>query len=99
MATSPVKIAEYLACGLPLVINAGIGDSDTLITSERIGALVRNFNQDEYVEAANIVEGLVGHADQTRRRAREIAERIFDVRRVGVQRYGRLYENVLASKK
>ena len=99
MATSPVKIAEYLACGLPLVINAGIGDSDAVITAERIGALVSNFTENEYVEAANIIEGLVGYADQTRRRAREIAERLFDVRRVGVQRYGRLYEHVLASQK
>ena len=44
-------------------------------------------------------KGFVGYPDQTRRRAREIAERLFDVRRVGVQRYARLYENVLASKK
>ena len=99
MATSPVKIAEYLACGLPLVINAGIGDSDTVITAERIGALVRNFNESEYADAANVVGGFVGFPDQTRRRAREIAERLFDVRRVGVHRYGRMYENVLASKK
>ena len=98
-ATSPVKIAEYLACGLPLVINAGIGDSDALIDVERIGALVRDFNEAEYADAARVVAGLVGDADQTRRPAREIAERLFDVRRVGVERYGRLYENVLASKK
>ena len=99
MATSPVKITEYLACGLPLVINAGIGDSDAMITAERIGALVSNFSADEYTEAAKVIEGFVGYADQTRRRAREIAERLFDLRRVGVQRYGRLYENVLASQK
>ena len=99
MATSPVKIAEYLACGLPLVINAGIGDSDALITTERIGALARNFTETEDADTVNVVEGFVGYADQTRRRAREIAERLFDVRRVGVQRYGRLYESVLASKK
>jgi glycosyltransferase involved in cell wall biosynthesis len=99
MATSPVKIAEYLACGLPLVINAGIGDSDAVITAERIGALVSNFNESEYADAANIVGGFVGYPDQTRRRAREIAERLFDLRRVGVERYARLYENVLASQK
>jgi glycosyltransferase involved in cell wall biosynthesis len=99
MATSPVKIAEYLACGLPLVINTGIGDSDAVITAERIGALVSNFNESEYADAAKIVGGFVDYPDQTRRRAREIAERLFDLRRVGVQRYARLYENVLASQK
>jgi glycosyltransferase involved in cell wall biosynthesis len=99
LASSPTKYAEYLACGLPLIINAGIGDSDALITEERIGVLVSNFNEGEYADAANVVEGFVGHPDQTRRHAREIAERLFDVRRVGVQRYGRLYENVLARNK
>jgi glycosyltransferase involved in cell wall biosynthesis len=99
MATSPVKIAEYLACGLPLVINAGIGDSDAMVTGERIGALVSNFSEGDYTSAASVVGAFVGYPDQTRRRAREIAERLFDVRRVGVQRYGRLYENVLASQK
>jgi glycosyltransferase involved in cell wall biosynthesis len=78
MATSPVKIGEYLACGLPLVINSGIGDSDDLISGEKIGALVRDLNTNEYAE---------------------IAERLFDVRRIGVQRYGRLYENAFASQK
>jgi len=99
MATSPVKIAEYLACGLPLVINAGIGDSDAVITAERIGARVCNFSEGEYAAAADVVGGFVGYSDQTRRRTREVAQRLFDVRTVGVQRYGRLYENVLASKK
>jgi glycosyltransferase involved in cell wall biosynthesis len=30
LASSPTKTAEYLACGLPVIINAGIGDSDSL---------------------------------------------------------------------
>src|SRR6266849_3141100 len=96
MATSLVISTEYLACGLPLVINAGIGDSDAMITAERIGALVSNFSEGGYADAANVVGGFVGYPDQTRRRAREIAERLFDVRRVGAGRYVRLYERVLA---
>lgn len=95
MATSPVKVAEYLACGLPIAINAGIGDSDALITEEKIGTLLRSFNDEEYADAAAEVERFVGDVDQTRRRSREVSERLFDVRRVGGERYGRLYERVL----
>src|SRR6266567_5908750 len=47
-ASSPTKNAEYLACGLPLIINAGIGDSDALITQEKAGALVVDFAGAEY---------------------------------------------------
>ena len=95
LASSPTKYAEYLGCGLPLIINEGVGDSDELITRERVGALVRDFNELEYANAAGVIEGLSGDPEPTRHRTREVAERLFDVRRVGVERYARLYETVL----
>lgn len=97
LASSPTKTAEYLACGLPLIINAGIGDSDTLVTKENIGVLVHDFNSEEYERAAIAIEGFARDAAQTRKRASEIAAKIFDVRRVGVERYARLYERVLGN--
>jgi glycosyltransferase involved in cell wall biosynthesis len=95
LATSPVKVTEYLACGLPLIINAGIGDSDELITRENTGALVSSFNRDEYNRALITIESFVRNAEETRSRTREIAERLFDVRTVGVNRYARLYQALL----
>jgi glycosyltransferase involved in cell wall biosynthesis len=95
LASSPTKYAEYLGCGLPLIINAGVGDSDVLITREKVGALVREFDQRAYAETIAAVEGFAAEAEQTRRQAREVAERLFDVRRVGAERYARLYQDVL----
>ncbi|HMG74724.1 MAG TPA: glycosyltransferase [Pyrinomonadaceae bacterium] len=97
LASSPTKYAEYLACGLPLIINAGIGDSDTLVTREQTGVLVQEFSQDGYQSAIAALEDFVVHSEQTRRRNREVAERLFDVRRVGVERYVHLYESVLGT--
>lgn len=97
LATSPVKLSEYLACGLPVIINSGIGDSDALVTREGIGALVTRFDQEEYARAVSVIESLAGVAEQTRKRSRELAVELFDVRRVGVERYSRLYDKVLAS--
>jgi len=95
LASSPTKYAEYLGCGLPLIINAGVGDSDALITDERAGALVENFDRGDYERAAKIALDMHARVDETRRRARDIAERLFDVRKTGVQRYAALYEEVL----
>jgi glycosyltransferase involved in cell wall biosynthesis len=95
LASSPTKYAEYLGCGLPLVINAGVGDSDLLITRERVGTLVLNFNEEGYTSAWTAAQELVKDREQTRRLTREVAERLFDVRRLGVERYTRLYERVL----
>jgi glycosyltransferase involved in cell wall biosynthesis len=95
LASSPTKTAEYLACGLPVVLNAGVGDSDSLVTRERVGALVRRFTADDYRRAAREIAAMLSRREEARRHAREAAERLFDVRRVGLERYSRLYEKVL----
>jgi glycosyltransferase involved in cell wall biosynthesis len=93
-ASSPTKYSEYLGCGLPLVINAGIGDSDALIEDENVGVLIRRFDQEEYMRATAVIEAMTNDLVQTRQRTREVAERLLDVRRVGRERYVELYEQV-----
>ncbi len=95
LATSPTKVAEYLACGLPVIMNAGIGDSDALVTGEGAGALVNEFTVHEYQKAIKTVLDLRKDIHANRRRMREIAERLFDVTGVGLSRYASLYEDVL----
>jgi glycosyltransferase involved in cell wall biosynthesis len=95
LGTSPVKVSEYLSCGLPVVMNAGIGDSDQLITSEGVGALVKDFSAAEYAKAAESILGFADRAEQTRQHSREVAERLFDLRGRGIERYARLYEALL----
>jgi glycosyltransferase involved in cell wall biosynthesis len=97
LASSPTKYAEYLGCELPLIINAGIGDSDVLITRERVGALIHDFDEADYAKAWAVIEDLAGHPDQIRRRTREVARRLFDLRGIGAERYARLYREVLDS--
>jgi glycosyltransferase involved in cell wall biosynthesis len=99
LASSPTKYAEYLGCGLPLIINQGVGDSDLLVTREKAGALVRDFNEAEYAKAAAVVADLAADAEQTRRQTRAVAERLFDVRRTGAEAYVRLYRKVLNNTK
>lgn len=95
LASSPTKYAEYLGCGLPLIINAGIGDSDALITRESAGALVSEFTEKEYARAITAIDGFLQASAETRVRMRAVAERLFDVDRVGGQLYARLYQRTL----
>src|SRR6185295_14684365 len=95
LASSPTKYAEYLACGLPLIINAGIGDSDDLILKEEAGALISEFNDAVYFEAVNTLNKFVANVDDTRKHARAVAEKLFDVQRNGAERYARLYRRLL----
>jgi len=95
LASSPTKYAEYLGCGLPLIINAGVGDSDDLILEHGAGVLAEGFGASDYLQAAIEIKEFVDDARHTRSRAREVAEQLFDLRKVGVRRYARLYESLL----
>lgn len=97
LASSPTKYAEYLACGLPLILNAGIGDSDALVTQHSVGALISDFSESEYARALQVIEEFVANAEITRRRLREVAASLFDISTVGLQRYAQLYREVLAA--
>ena len=48
IGTCPTKFAEFLASGIPVVVNSGIGDMEEIIRSERVGLLVDDFAQEEY---------------------------------------------------
>lgn len=94
LASSPTKNAEYLACGLPLIINSGIGDSDSLIEREGAGALLTSFTETDYAAAAATILRFFDNPDQTRIRSREVAKRLFDVSRIGLEGYASLYDEV-----
>jgi hypothetical protein len=94
LASSPTKTAEYLGCGLPLVINAGIGDADALVTEEQAGALVTEFTPAAYAKAARTVFQM-SCDDATRARMRGIAARLLNLQTVGLPRYANLYAALL----
>ena len=94
IASSPTKNGEYLACGLPLVINAGVGDSDLLINEWKAGVLIDDFSEDDFVKAAREIEAIMSD-DDVRRKARLVAEEVFNLETIAGKRYASLYERVL----
>jgi glycosyltransferase involved in cell wall biosynthesis len=92
-SSSPSKYAEYLACGLPIVINGGIGDADALIEQERAGVLVKAFDVESYNRA---LAELRRHLSRGRDVFRKIAEKHFSVSDRACPAYRRVYERILA---
>ncbi len=95
LASSPTKNGEYLACGLPIVINAGIGDSDALADQSRAAILIREFDEKEFDAAWTKIEEVVSDAS-IKTSARDLAEKVFDLESVGGERYAQLYEEVFS---
>jgi glycosyltransferase involved in cell wall biosynthesis len=93
VASSPTKVAEYLASGLPVISNAGIGDLDGVLKSDRVGVLVREFGADHYHRILDEADGLLRDSDISAR-CRASAARWFDLERVGGERYRRLYHRL-----
>jgi glycosyltransferase involved in cell wall biosynthesis len=96
LSSSPTKMAEYLASGLPVICNAGIGDLDELIKHDRVGVLLRDFNEASYLQALDELKELERDvALPTRCRSSAIAR--FDLVGIGGARYRRLYERILVA--
>ena len=97
IAASPTKIPEYLAAGIPVVSNAGIGDTDRILLDDRIGIVVKDFNRDAYDQAVSSLLELLDDTDLPNRCRRSAYER-FDLEKVGVERYRRLYQRIFESE-
>jgi glycosyltransferase involved in cell wall biosynthesis len=94
-ASSPTKLAEYLACGLPAVMNPGVGDVDAL-AGER-GWILTGLDRDALGNAGHRVAAELARAD-VRTATREVAQRRFALEEA-VRRYDRLYRRVMDGKR
>jgi glycosyltransferase involved in cell wall biosynthesis len=93
IAASPTKIPEYLAAGIPVVCNFGVGDIDELLQSAAVGVVVRSFDHQANLDAARQVLALAARPDIAAR-CLEVATRRFDLERVGATGYARVYERI-----
>lgn len=93
-ASSPTKNAEYLACGLPVIANSGVGDVDAQITEDRTGVIVGDLSEKGYFKALHEVEKLIAEGDAISLRCRKSAKRRFDLEAVGGKKYCDLYRAI-----
>lgn len=92
-ASSPTKIGEYLAAGLPIIVNSGVGDLDSLVEDSAVGVVTRAFSKCEYTRACDVLERIL--SDPTHRdRSRRTAEEHLGLRTVGGPAYRRVYERL-----
>ncbi len=94
--SSPTKVGEYLACGLPVVLNGDIGDQADLAAERETCVVVGGFGERELTDAADRVVALAAKplADRVAS-GRAVADARFGLERIGVTRYERLYRGML----
>lgn len=87
IASSPTKMAEMMALGLPIVGNDGVGDVAAILTETGCGVALARFDVAAYDEAIDRLERL----DRTPAQIRAAGVARFDVAE-GVRLYAAIYE-------
>lgn len=93
----PIKIAEYLAAGLPVVINEGMGDVEELISRNRAGVVVRSCDTGSYIAASRVLEDLVKEGGSLRERCGKVAAENLDIS-FGLSVYSAIYGRLMKKR-
>lgn len=96
VAMSPTKMAEYLAAGLPVMANGGIGDVAAHLRDNRVGVVLDDFEGATIDAAIGEVRALLGDAAMIDR-AQTTADRQFSLP-MGIDRYGEIYAALAPDK-
>lgn len=87
-ASSPTKQGEIMVMGIPLICNAGVGDTDAIVTRYESGTVINEFSQSAYEEAVR--KGISYDKSKTVEGAKEY----FSLE-TGVERYARIYGELI----
>ena len=94
-ASCPTKLGELLACEVPVLMNAGIGDVDRLLGGRRVGVTVTDLTEEAYDAALSGLDALwQDGASDLRRRCRALAEEQFALEGA-LDRYEAAYDDAV----
>ena len=94
VASSPTRLAEYLASGVPVIANCdGIGDLLEIVPGNRVGVNLRSFDSIGYQQCINEVGELLEDPDVSAR-CRRLCEQRFSLE-VGVRAYQSIYQRLI----
>ena len=90
--SAPTKLGEFLACGVPCLTNAGVGDVKEIINNEKVGVIVEDFARETVEQALAHFLKLVLEPS-TKQRCITAAQNHFSLED-GVQKYERIYRSL-----
>ncbi|MCU0243132.1 MAG: glycosyltransferase [Vicinamibacteria bacterium] len=92
-ACSPIKIGEYLACGLSVVTSPVAGDYPQWIAEDRVGVVVPGRSPDDLHRAARALAELSSE-DDLAQRCRRAAQQRVGLSQVVLPRYHAVYRRL-----
>jgi glycosyltransferase involved in cell wall biosynthesis len=92
ISSCPTKLAEYLACGVPCIGNARVGDMTEVIERERVGVALHDLSPAAIDDAADAAIALCRDAGLAER-CRQTAVQFFSLEQ-GVEAYAKIYADL-----
>ncbi len=90
-ASSPTKLAEFLAMGIPVISNSGVGDVDNIVLNNNAGIIVKGTDNNSFDEA---IQRIISYERKEPSFYRAVSEKYFDVK-IGIGRYNTVYKKIL----
>mgnify|MGYP001177237787 FL=1 len=91
-ASAATKLAEFLSCGVPVILNDGVGDSGAIVRHHDVGVVLPAMDQEAFVASLPPVRALFTGLE-TSKRCRRVASELFDIEK-GTEEYRKLYESL-----
>ncbi len=91
-ASAATKLAEFLSCGVPVILNDGVGDSGAIVRHHDVGVVLTATNQEAFAASLPPVRALFSGLEMSER-CRRVASELFDVEK-GTEKYRKLYESL-----
>ncbi len=91
--TIPIKFAEYLACGLPVVLNAGLIDPEAIVKKYRVGVVLPDFSNAAMDRGIDQLWELL-QDPELKHRAHEVATKEFHFDQA-IESYRQCYQNLM----
>jgi len=94
LGTSPTRIAEFLACGIPVIVSENVGDTAEIITENKVGIAIDVASNIDFEQLWLKMSEL--RSDPTlANRCREVSESYFSAER-GAIKYAAVYKDALS---
>lgn len=90
MASSPTKLGELLAMGIPVICNNKIGDVEEIVEQTHSGFCIHDFSDTTFRETISKMDSLKFNPNKIREKARDI----FDLTS-GIESYWKVYSTIL----
>ncbi|WP_350939793.1 glycosyltransferase [Vibrio metschnikovii] len=93
LGSFPTRMAEFLACGIPVIGNTGVGDVANIIKRYNVGVVVDNFKKETLAKAINELDILLQDPSLSDR-CRKAAIEYFSAES-GANSYGTVYKSII----